>query len=151
MNVGGVSIERATAADLPAVEHLLGANDLVLDDFTKAFETGVVARAPDGAPVACAAIEPFGAAALLRSVAVDAPRRGEGLGRAIVAAAEELARESGVSELYLLTESAADWFPRLGYEPVDRALVPAPVLASVEFESACPVSALVMRKRLPGD
>lgn len=148
METADVTIERSTPDDLPAVEALLIASDLVLDDAAKAFETGVVARAEDGALLACAAIEPFGDAAFLRSVAVAEGRRGEGLGRAIVQAAEQVARETGAREIYLLTETAADWFPRLGYERVERDLVPPAVRTSVEFVSACPVSALVMRRAL---
>ena len=70
--------------------------------------------------VGAAAVEPYGQAGLLRSVVVAESRRGTGLGRELVAAAEALAQEEGIRELYLLTETAADWFPRLGYEVVDR-------------------------------
>ena len=81
---------------------------------------GVVARDGD-AVVAAAALERYGDAALLRSVVVAPDRRRPGVGRGIVAAAESLARDEGVRDLYLLTETAVDWFPRLGYEPVDRS------------------------------
>ena len=84
----------------------------------------------------------------MRSVCVVADRRGTGLGRSLVAAAEALAATRGIDDLYLLTETAADWFPRLGYEPTLRASVPAALAASPEFVNACSESAAVLRKRL---
>ena len=55
-----------------------------------------------------------------------------------------LARERGVSAIFLLTTTAEDFFPRFGFERVSRAAVPESVRASVEFQSACPASAVVM-------
>ena len=89
-----------------------------------------------------------GDAGLLRSVVVAADRRGEGLGSDIVAAAEELARAEGIGVLYLLTETAVDWFPRLGYEVVDRGDAAAAVGASIEVTPVCPDPGAAMRRRL---
>jgi len=93
--------------------------------------------------VGCSALEVYGDFALLRSVAVDEYHRGDGLGRDLTRAALDLARQRGVSEIYLLTETAGEFFPRFGFKPTSRADVPATVQESVEFTSACPVSALV--------
>ena len=58
------------------------------------------------------------------------------------------ARERGVQDVYLLTTTAEDYFPRFGFRRVDRREVPAEVQASVEFRKACPGSAVAMRKSL---
>jgi amino-acid N-acetyltransferase len=108
-------LERATLADAAAVEALLAASGLPLDGAADALALGVVARDQERV-VAAAAVERFGDAGLLRSVVVAPDHRGTGLGGEIVRAAEELARRDGARELYLLTETAVDWFPRLGYE-----------------------------------
>jgi amino-acid N-acetyltransferase len=63
-------------------------------------------------------------------------------------AALDLARNRGVDTAFLLTTTAATFFPKLGFERISRADVPESVQASVEFQSACPDSAVVMRKRL---
>jgi amino-acid N-acetyltransferase len=47
-----------------------------------------------------------------------------------------------------LTTTAERFFPKFGFEPIDREQVPPSVRESVEFQSACPASAIVMRKRL---
>ena len=50
--------------------------------------------------------------------------------------------------LYLLTTTAERYFPKFGFERIERAEVPLSVQTSIEFTSACPSSATVMRKQL---
>ena len=142
-----MDIGRAVPADVPAVEALLSAAGLPLDGAADALSCGVVAR-DVGTVVAAAALERYGDAALLRSVVVAPERRGTGLGGGIVASAEALALAEGVRDLYLLTETAVDWFPRLGYEPIDRAVAVAAVGESVEFTTVCRDTGVAMWRRL---
>jgi amino-acid N-acetyltransferase len=141
------TIERATADDLPAVEALLGTVGLPLDEIAGAFDSGVVAR-DGGRVVGCAAVELYGPAALVRSVAVDPDARGAGLGTALVVAVEALARDAGAREAYLLTETAEGWFPRFGYERVPRAEAEPAIGCSVEFTSACTATCATFRRSL---
>jgi amino-acid N-acetyltransferase len=140
-------IERAQPSDLPAVLGLLTAAGLPVDGASQAFDTGVVALEGETV-VGAAGVERYGSAGLLRSVAVAPERQGEGLGRQLVAAAERVAREEGVTELFLLTETAIGWFPRLGYALVPREDAAAVVGASVEFRTACPDTAIAMHRVL---
>jgi len=142
-----VRIERAQPADLPAVLGLLTAAGLPLDGVAQAFEVGVVAREGETV-VGAVGVERCGSAGLLRSVVVAPERRGAGIGRDLVAAAERVARDEGVTELFLLTETAIGWFPRLGYAVVPREDAVAVVGASVEFRTACPDTAVAMRRAL---
>lgn len=140
-------VERATPTDVPGVERLLAAAGLPLEGAAAALSLGVVAR--DGNEVvAAAAIERYGPAGLLRSVVVRPDRRGMGLGQEVVAAAEQLARDDGMTELYLLTETAIDWFPRLGYEVIARAEAVAAVGESIEFTTVCKDTGVPMRRIL---
>ena len=66
---GIVAVRTAGCADLPAVRGLLADAALPLDGVDEAFEHGIVAEA-DGRVVGAAAIEPYGADGLLRSVVV---------------------------------------------------------------------------------
>jgi amino-acid N-acetyltransferase len=140
-------VERALDSDRTAIESLLLAGGLPLDGLGLALPTAVVARG-DGVVVGCAALEPYGSVGLLRSVCVATHLRGAGLGRELVDATEQLATEVGISELFLLTETAETWFPRLGYLPAARTSVPAALMASPEFTGACPDSAAVLHKRI---
>jgi amino-acid N-acetyltransferase len=142
-----VVIEPARAADLPGILALLAQHRLPAADIERHLDAALVAR--DGARViGCAAVELYGADGLLRSVAVDERRQGTGLGRRLTEAALALAARRGVRRLYLLTETAARFFPRFGFRPIDRAVVASDVRQSVEFTSACPDTALAMVKEL---
>jgi amino-acid N-acetyltransferase len=142
-----VVISPAAPADLPAVFDLLDRGKLPRAGLDLRVATTLVAK--DGSRlVGTAALELYGSSALLRSVAVAAERRGEGLGAALTAAALDLAQRRGVSMIYLLTETAAEFFPKFGFQPVPRSEVDRAVLDSPEFTTACPVTALVMARPL---
>ena len=144
-----MELNRATPEDVGAVEALLADAGLPLDGAAAAFDLGIVGRAaPDGPIVAAAAIEQFGDNGLLRSVVVAPDHRGTGLGRELVAATEALAVETGITDLWLLTETAVDWFPRLGYQVVERATATAAVGESIEFTTVCRVTGVPMRRHL---
>jgi amino-acid N-acetyltransferase len=140
-------IEPASPDDVNPVLDLLGRTRLPTEGVREVVGTLCVARR-DGQVVGCAALEVYGASALVRSVAVEPSCHGQGLGRRLVAAVEGLASRHGVGELFLLTETAATFFAALGYSYVDRGGVPADVRASAEFAWVCPASASVMRKAL---
>ena len=142
-----ISIEPASASDLPSILTLLQKSSLPQDGLADHLAATLVARDGEGV-VGSAALELYGESALLRSVAVDAALRGQGLGQQLVRAALDLARRRGANAVYLLTETAADFFPRFGFQAIPRAEVPPAVQTSVEFTSACPASALAMRVRL---
>jgi amino-acid N-acetyltransferase len=138
-----ISIGVAGPSDLLAVLALLERSGLPREGLADHRETTLVARDGDDI-VGSAALEIYGASALLRSVAVTSALRGEGLGQSLTHAALELACHRGVTTVYLLTETAADFFTRFGFHVVDRASVDALVQQSVEFTSACPASAQVL-------
>lgn len=54
----------------------------------------------------------------------------------------------GVESLVLRTESAAGYFSRLGFTPVDRAAIPDELLASHEFSDIGPHTGTVMKVEL---
>lgn len=142
-----IEIDRATPADAEAVFRLLEDNHLPLDGLSEHLATTIVAR-EDGRIVGSAALEVYGEGALLRSVAVAPALQRRGLGHELTDAAFQLARTVGAPAVYLLTTTAERYFPKFGFERIDRAQVPETVKASVEFTSACPSSATVMRKLL---
>jgi arsenate reductase (thioredoxin) len=140
-------IEAASDRDLAEVRTLLERHNLPLEGVDEHMGTTVVAR--DGSQVVgTAAVELYADGALLRSVAVDPAQQSRGLGHRLTEAALHLARTHGADTVFLLTTTAERYFPRFGFEQITRADVPASVQASVEFQSACPASAVVMRKRL---
>jgi amino-acid N-acetyltransferase len=144
-----ITIAPLNEADRPAVHELLTQSRLPLDGFDAAHVTTLVAK--DGARVVgSASIETYGTAGLMRSVAVAESYRQQALGKQLTAAAIELSRGRGLTVLYLLTETAAGFFPKFGFVPVSRADIPAHVKQSIEFTSACPASAQAFQLSLQG-
>jgi amino-acid N-acetyltransferase len=142
-----MAIAHAVESDLPEIVTLLKQSGLPTAGIERHIETTLVARAA-GALTGCAAVEVYGEAGLLRSVAVDAGHRGEGLGEALTTAAIELARKRGVRNIYLLTTTASHFFPRFGFTAIPRAELDPALGQSEELRGACPASALAMRATL---
>jgi len=140
-----VALERATGDDLAAVVALLSDADLPTADVRDGDAAFYLGRDGDR-PVGVAGLEPCDGDALLRSVVVDPAVRGEGYGRALVAAVADRARERDAGRLSLLTTTAADFFASEGFERVDREAVPAAVRATAEFAALCPDSATCMAR-----
>jgi len=142
-----IAIGPATAADYDVIVALLEEERLPLAGLHDHLYQILIAR--DGSRiVGCAALELYEEGALLRSVAVDAEHRGTGLGSDLTRAAIRLAEQNRVPAIYLLTTTAERFFPRFGFDVIDRADVPDSVKTSAEFAGACPSSAIVMRKVL---
>lgn len=142
-----IAIENAASGDAEAILSLLDRTGLPRDGLVDHLATTLVARRGHEI-VGSAALEVYADGALLRSVAVDPGEQGTGLGRRLTEAATAKARALGVPAVYLLTTTAERFFPKFGFTPIDRRDVPVSVRQSVEFTSACPASAVVMRKRL---
>lgn len=141
------NIGPAQPTDLPALLDLLHRCGLKDDGFAEHLPALSVLRTHH-AIIACAGLEVYGDTAILRSVAVDPAYRGQGLGKQIVQAVLRTARLRTVATVYLLTQTAEPFFARLDFVRVERACVPPPLLASVQFTSMCPATTPVMRLSL---
>ena len=139
------SLRPARASDWPRVEELLESRGLPTEGAEGHLARFLVATGEeDGAVIGVAGLEQYGQVGLLRSVAVIADLAGKGLGAALVRALLERARRSDVSDVYLLTTTAADWFPRFGFTRAPREALPAVLNVSEELRGACPSSAIAM-------
>jgi len=142
-----MKIRKATNRDLDAVEGLLSANDLPLDG-VKENLSGFIVAEEGGRVIGAVGLERFGSVALLRSAVVSEGRRGGGVGRRLVEHILDYAESDGIEELFLLTTTAENYFPRFGFTRTTRSAVPPAVKASAEFQGACPDTALVMTRRI---
>ena len=93
-------------------------------------------------------LEIFDSAALLRSLAVSKNIQGKGYGESLVLAMEDYAKSKNIKELYLLTETAENFFNKLNYDKMKKETAPESIRDSSEFSSVCPESAVLMMKRL---
>lgn len=138
-------IRHAAPKDLPDVLALLEQAALPTDDVAEHFDTFFVVD--DGSRiVACAGIELHEYAALVRSLAVAADRRGTGIGSAILDYVLHEVRDCAAG-VYALTTTAEAYLTRFGFEPVTRDSLPQALFESRELQDTCPASAVVMKWR----
>ena len=141
-----LNIRPAEATELPAMKRLLAAHALPTADFeTSAVEWLVAVSAVDGL-AGMVGLELFDRDGLLRSLVVTKP--GAGVGSALLAAAEDVARSRGVHHLFLLTQTAEPFFAARGYARSARSDASPALLITEEFRSLCPATAACMAREL---
>ena len=141
-------VDPASSRDLIAIRALLERSGLPTRDLDSARPEFAVIRA-NGNVIAAGALQRFGSSALLRSVVVAPDHRGSGLGQLIVSELERSAIAAQITQLILLTQTAAEFFGRQGYRVIERGNAPEAMQGSEEFRSLCPSSATCMAKSLP--
>jgi len=143
-----LSIRAAQASQFDAVVAMLACAGLPTRDLTPAsIDTFLVAAVADEL-VGAVALERYGDVGLLRSLVVAPDHRKDGIGAALVDAVERQARRDGLSSLVLLTETAREFFLRMGYGVAARNEAPEAVQQSSEFAFVCPAGATYMVKAL---
>ncbi len=133
--------------DATAIVPLLLTAGLSVDDLPadlRHFLTLGEASMPDGV----VGLELYGAHALLRSLAVNPDLRGQGLGVALLKAAEDHARAEQATQLFLLTETAEQFFAAHGWRRLERSEAPAAIRQTRQFSDLCPDDAAFMTKQL---
>jgi N-acetylglutamate synthase-like GNAT family acetyltransferase len=142
--VDEIVITPAKATDVADIKLILQANKLPVQGVDEHWRTFLVAR--DGEKiVGCGGAEAYPIAALIRSVAVLPDYRRHGLGRRLVRQLLDRLAARGLREFYLLTTTAEDYFRKRGFKTIERDEVHPQLLASREFQDACPASAICMR------
>jgi len=144
------SLSFVSAEDLEAVVHLLRECGLPYHDIGQHLSGMIVAK-HDGRLVGTIALEVYKEFGLLRSLAVAPEHRSRGLGRALYGRIVAYAHLRGVTALYLLTTTAAEYFLKLGFQVLDRAQVPTEISATEEFRNLCPSTAVCLAKKVYGD
>ena len=131
-----------------AIADLLRTADMPADDLGRHEPTTVWTAGIAGEIQGTAALEQYECYGLLRSVVVAEPHRGHGWARLLTEAALSAARKADLVAVYVLTETAADYFFGLGFVAVNRRAVPPVVRQSTEFAELCPDSAVAMVREL---
>jgi amino-acid N-acetyltransferase len=137
----------ATADETEAIRTLLDEAELPDEDFAHHLQHFWTAK-QNGALAGAVGLEIYGESGLLRSLVVNTAYRGQGLGIKLCEQIFAYARSQEVKELYLLTTTAANFFPKLGFIPIARDQVPPAIRATEEFALICPATAVCMTKSL---
>lgn len=144
-----IAIAPALVSHRPAIVQLLQSEKLPVEDLPAKLDHFFVAMNNETV-VAAIGLESYGDSGLLRSLVVDNAYRNLQLASQLIKQLETAAAAIGINNMYLLTETAAAYFEKKGYQKITREEVPAALQASSEFSHVCPVSAIVMKKVLNG-
>ena len=137
--------------DKVEVEHLLVECGLPVSDITSEHMEHFFAAGEPSNLTGVVGLELYEDVALLRSLTVSPKHRGTGLGKQLVAYAEQYAFDHGVQEIYLLTTTADKFFSTLGYSAMTRSQAPAAIQGTAEYSNLCPSSSVFMVKQLVTD
>jgi UDP-N-acetylmuramate: L-alanyl-gamma-D-glutamyl-meso-diaminopimelate ligase len=141
----GDAMRPARRGDMPAIRTLLASVELdepARDDQFPSFyvlsnEVGIVGGV---------ALDVLGDDAVLRALAVNPEFRGAGYGWMLADMAVSQARWRGVRRIYLLTETASDFFAaKFGFRVVDRSTLSKLVAASETFTAPRGANLVAMR------
>ena len=107
-----------------------------------------VLQLSNGVVAGVAGLELYGKQGLLRSVAIIKNMQNQGFGSILTSFVVEEAKKVGVTDLFLLTTTAPEFFEKLGFKGENRENIVGGIKDSVEFKSACPETAVLMRLSL---
>ncbi|UCF64386.1 MAG: GNAT family N-acetyltransferase [bacterium] len=141
------SMREATPEDYDIIRNLLQSVELPVEGVRENIRNFLLLFEKDRA-IGTVGLEIYGKKALLRSLAVIKEYQGKGFGKKLCRSVMEKARKLKISELYLLTEGAEDFFAGQGFSIVSRETVDEKVKSSIEFRILCPQTATCMFLKL---
>jgi amino-acid N-acetyltransferase len=138
-----ITFDFASPSDESQIRNLLSRFNLPFEDIREHLSHFIIARKEDKI-IGCVGLEAHGPYGLVRSLAVAEEYRGMGIARILCARLMENASKLSIDNLYLLTETAAGFFEKLGYYRVDRNEAPDAIKSTREFTLLCPSTASFM-------
>lgn len=132
------TIRQADKNDFPAIRELLLTNNLPLISVERHIEEFIIAEQTEIIGVMGALQED--SKGLIRSFAVTASLRKVGVGLALLQTMEQQLKRQEVKEIYLLTETARDYFKKAGFIEISREEMPVSLLRESGLDQACPCS-----------
>ena len=140
-------IQHTKNSDLKEITNLLLDNQLPTADITEdsiQLFVGLIKNEIVGT-IGLETYKPIG---LLRSLAVKDVYKNHKMGEKLVKHLFDFCISNDMEDLYLLTTTAEKYFSKFGFQKIDRRKVPEVIMQTKEFKDICPVSAVVMHKRL---
>jgi len=143
-----IQISNASGKNRNDIISLLRKENLPTEDLPLALDHFIIATDINKQLIGAIGLETYSKYGLLRSMVVNSSYRKLGIASALVNKLETQASQMGFHFIYLLTETAGEYFKRKGYTAINRNEVPVEIKGSTEFSNVCPVSAEVMVKQI---
>ena len=137
----------ASAKDIESIASLLKADKLCFNDINEDGVSLFVVE-KNNVIVGYFGFEIFDLDALFRSLIVQPEHRGKGYGQEIWQLALESMVEAGVKDIYLLTNTAEDFFGKLDFEKYARNAVPEKIGGTAEFADFCSEDSICMHYKV---
>ncbi len=134
---------KAKKSDTAAIKKLLITQALPVKDIENFIDNFIVIIRNDKI-IGSVGLEIYGEKALLRSLVVEPEFQRQRLGVQLIDEIIKKARLSRITDLYLLTETAEDFFIKLNFIKIDRESVDPRINQCAEFTECCPCSAICM-------
>ncbi len=142
-----IRLRPAGSSDGKKIVELLHSEKLPTGDLSGDFSNFFVATKDDFL-VGVIGLEKYGHYGLLRSLIVNPAYRNQNVAAKLILQLELAAEKMEINSLFLLTETAPQYFQRKGYTKISRSDVPELVQKCSEFSQVCPATAIVMKKDL---
>jgi len=142
------AMRRATENDLRSIEILLEANDLPTIHLAPYIKQFMVVETDDNVLIGVIGLHTTGKKVLLSSFAVSVSRRKCGLGLMLVQHVLEQLQQEKYENVYLLTQTAKEYFIHLGFNLIARSEMPQELLLQSGLDMACPSSSICLQYKL---
>ncbi len=139
-----LSTTKAIKQDLKEVLTLLKLVNLPVEGVKEHFNDFFVVK-KEKTIVGCVGMEIYENVGLLRSVAIHPSFQGKRIGQKMVIKMEAYSLEKRIQTIYLLTDTAENFFLKLGYKIIPREDTDQRIKQSIEFKTLCPSSPVLVK------
>ncbi|OTP65935.1 arsenate reductase (glutaredoxin) [Caballeronia sordidicola] len=141
-------VARAIAGNDTGLAEALWDADLPCSDLKEPDRNFFAFSTLGGSHVGYGGFEQFGGDVLLRSVVVETPHRGKGIGRNLIALILRQAFDRGARTAWLLTTNTTALYEKAGFKPVARDAAPTSILATRQATDLCPATAILLSRTI---
>jgi amino-acid N-acetyltransferase len=138
-----ITYRKSQKAEIDSIKSLLQVNNLPFSDLTESPIDFIVAE-KDNKIIGCIGLEIHGSEGFLRSFSVEKEYQNMGIGKELYRMLLEYACQYQIKNLHLLTNTAKEYFERIGFIAENRDKAPENIRLSKEFTTLCPLSSTYM-------
>ncbi len=142
-----IKVNKASASDYGDAIDLLTSQKLPVSDIDKNLSHFFAVKEADKL-IGIIGLELYSDYGLLRSMVTSPFHRNIGIATLLLAKLLAYAKKLGLKEIFLLTETAAAFFLKRGFQNISREEAPEALKQSSEFSHLCPLSAILMKKEI---
>jgi len=145
--LNSITIRALHAEELPRVQELLRAASLPADDIDR-HAANILVALSGVTIIGAVAFENHGADGFIPSFVVDAEFRNSKIGSKLYEAIMERMKQSGITRVGLMTDTAERYFAKQEFAAVKREECPEFIRNTTEFRIYCASSSTIMIKNL---